>query len=334
MNIAIVGATGKVGQTMLAILQERNFPAQKVFAVASEKSEDTAIKYGEQILKVQNLETFDFSTCSIALFSPGAQISAIYAPRAAAQGCIVIDNTSQFRTDPEIPLVIPEVNAHVISQYKKRNIIANPNCSTIQMLVVLKPLHDVFKIKRIVVSTYQSVSGAGKNAMLELDQQAREFSQNQVLIQPQVFSKQILFNAIPHIDVFMDDGATKEEWKMNFETKKILDPNIAVHANCARIGSFVGHAEYVNIETEKTIVLEEVYKILAHAPGVNVIDRHENSGYITPVEAAGKDDVFVSRIRQDYSVDNGLSFWCVADNLRKGAALNAVQIAEILLKNL
>jgi len=334
-KVAVVGATGNVGREMLNILAEREFPVDEVFAVASKRSVGTEISFGEKaVLKVKDLETFDFTGVDIALSSPGASVSKVFAPRAGSQGCVVIDNTSYFRMDPDIPLVVPEVNPQAVAGYKKRNIIANPNCSTIQMLVALKPLHDAFKIKRIVVSTYQSTSGAGKAAMDELFNQTRGIYMNEPISKTQdKFTKQIAFNAIPHIDVFMDDGETKEEWKMVVETAKILDPDIAVHANCCRIPAFIGHGEYVNIETEKPISDEAARAALKKAPGVSVVDMREPGGYVTPVECSGEDNVFVSRIRADKSVKNGLSFWCVADNLRKGAALNTVQIAEVLIRD-
>jgi aspartate-semialdehyde dehydrogenase len=281
---------------------------------------------------VHNLDTFDFSGWDIGLFSPGAKVSAVHAPRAAAAGCVVIDNTSYFRMDPDIPLVVPEVNPQAIAQYKKRNIIANPNCSTIQMVVALKPLHQLARVKRVVVATYQSVSGAGKEAMDELFEQTRGIYMNQP-VRPERFTKQIAFNVIPHIDVFMDDGYTKEEWKMAVETKKILDPDIAVTATCVRAPIFVGHAEAVNIEFEKPISVEQARAALKKAPGVAVVDHRVDEGYVTPQEAAGEDPVYVSRIRKDPTIANGLSMWVVADNLRKGAALNAVQIAELLVRD-
>jgi len=334
-KVAVVGATGNVGREMLNTLAERNFPADEVFAVASKRSAGTEISFGEKtVLKVKDLETFDFTGIDIALSSPGASVSKVFAPRAGAQGCVVVDNTSYFRMEPDVPLVVPEVNPGAIAGYTKRHIISNPNCSTIQMLVALKPLHDAFKIKRIVVSTYQSTSGAGKAAMDELFDQTRGIYMNEPISKTQnKFTKQIAFNAIPHIDVFMDGGETKEEWKMVVETAKILDPAIAVHANCCRIPAFIGHGEYVNIETEKPITDEAARAALKKAPGVSVVDMREPGGYVTPVACAGEDNVFVSRIRADKSVPNGLSFWCVADNLRKGAALNAVQIAEVLVRD-
>ncbi len=333
-SVAVVGATGNVGREMLNILWDRKFPVSKVYALASARSAGTEVSFGEdEVLKVQNLETFDFKGVDFALSSPGAKVSAVHSPRAAKAGCVVIDNTSHFRMDPDVPLVVPEVNPEAIAGYKKKGIIANPNCSTIQMVVALKPLHDAFKIKRVVVSTYQSTSGKGKSAMDELFNQTKGIYANQApSATKSVFTKQIAFNVIPHIDVFLDGGETKEEWKMVVETKKILDPAIRVHANCARVATFVGHAEYINIETEKPISDREAKAILSKAPGVSVIDHRTDEGYATPAEIAGEDSVYVSRIRSDASVDNGLSFWCVADNLRKGAALNAVQIAEVLAK--
>ncbi len=332
--VAVIGATGNVGREMLNILWDRQFPVSKVHALASQRSVGAEVSFGEdEVLKVQNLETFDFKGVDFALSSPGAKVSAIHSPRAAAAGCIVIDNTSYFRMDPDVPLVVPEVNPEAIARYKKKGIIANPNCSTIQMVVALKPLHDAFKIKRVVVSTYQSTSGAGKSGMDELFNQTKGIYANQAPVQTKsIFTKQIAFNVIPHIDIFMDGGATKEEWKMSAETCKILDPSIKVHANCARVPSFIGHAEYINIETELPITDRAARAILQKAPGVTVVDHRTNEGYTTPAEVAGEDDVFISRIRKDETVENGLSFWCVSDNLRKGAALNAVQIAEVLVK--
>ena len=334
-KVAVVGATGNVGREMLSILAERNFPVDEVVALASKRSVGTEISFGEDtVLKVKDLETFDFTGTDIALSSPGASVSKVFAPRAAAQGCVVIDNTSHFRMDPDVPLVVPEVNPQAVAGYKKRGIIANPNCSTIQMVVALKPLHDAFGIKRVVVSSYQSVSGGGKDAMDELFNQTRGIYMNEPFTKTQKkFTKQIAFNVIPHIDVFLDDGETKEEWKMTVETAKILDPDIKLHANCCRVPVFIGHAEYINIETEKPITDEAARKILKDAPGITVIDMRENEGYVTPMECAGEDNVFVSRIRADKTVKNGLSFWCVADNLRKGAALNTVQIAEVLIRD-
>ncbi|MFN3077404.1 MAG: aspartate-semialdehyde dehydrogenase [Alphaproteobacteria bacterium] len=334
-RVAVIGATGNVGREMLGILAERNFPADEVIALASDRSAGREVSFGENtVLKVQDLAKFDFTGCDIALSSPGAKVSAQHSPRAAAAGCVVVDNTSHFRMDPDVPLVVPEVNPGAIAGYTKRGIIANPNCSTIQMVVALKPLHRRFKIRRVVVSTYQSTSGAGKDAMDELFEQTRGIYMNQPSSKTRKkFTKQIAFNVIPHIDIFMDDGATKEEWKMAAETRKILDPDIAVHANCARVPSFIGHAEYVNIETETPISDQEAREVLKRAPGVVVLDLREDEGYVTPVECAGEDAVYVSRIRKDHTTPNGLSFWCVSDNLRKGAALNAVQIAEVLARD-
>jgi aspartate-semialdehyde dehydrogenase len=333
-KVAVIGATGNVGREILNILWDRKFPVSKVYALASSRSVGRKVSFGEdEILQVQDLETFDFKGVDFALSSPGAKISAVHSPRAAAVGCIVIDNTSHFRMDPDVPLVVPEVNPEAIGRYKKKGIIANPNCSTIQMVVALKPLHEAFKIKRVVVTTYQSTSGKGKSAMDELFNQTKGIYANQAVAATQSqFTKQIAFNVIPHIDIFLDDGDTKEEWKMVAETRKILDPAIKVHANCARVPSFIGHAEYINIETELPITDKAARAILEKAPGISVVDRRIDGGYVTPAEVGGEDAVFVSRIRRDFSVENGLSFWCVADNLRKGAALNAVQIAEVLVK--
>ena len=330
-RVAVVGATGAVGREILKTLAERNFPIKEVAALASPRSAGQQVSFGEnKILTVQNLETFDFTGWDIGLFSPGASVSAIHAPRAGAQGCVVIDNTSQFRMDPDVPLVVPEVNPQDIAKFAKKNIIANPNCSTIQMVVALKPLHDQFKIKRVVVSTYQSVSGAGKEGMDELMANTKAFYVND-RNRPEVFQKDIAFNVIPQIDMFMDDGATKEEWKMAVETKKILDQNISVIATCVRVPVFIGHSEAVFVEFEHPVTAGEARAVLRAAPGVVVEDQRIDGGYTTPVEAKGEDAVFVSRIRKDPTVPNGLVFWCVSDNLRKGAALNAVQIAEVLV---
>ena len=330
-RVAIVGATGAVGREMLKILSERHFPVKEVAAVASGRSAGQQISYGDKdILTVRNLDTFDFTNWDIGLFSPGASISAVHAPRAASQGCVVIDNTSQFRMDPDIPLVVPEVNSDHLIQYRKRGIIANPNCSTIQMVVALKPLHDEFRIKRVVVSTYQSTSGGGKEAMDELFQHTKASFVHEQHPHEQ-FTKEIAFNCIPHIDKFLDDGSTKEEWKMVVETKKILDPSIAVHATCVRVPVFIGHGEAVNVEFERPVTAGQARAVLREAPGIEVVDVREDGGYMTQLECAGEDAVYVSRIRKDPTVENGLSFWCVADNLRKGAALNAVQIAEVLV---
>lgn len=331
-KVAVVGATGAVGREMLKTLAERNFPAEQVIALASPRSAGQQVSFGEdKILTVQNLETFDFTGTDIGLFSPGAAISAVHAPRAAAQGCVVIDNTSHFRMEPDVPLIVPEVNPHHLPQFRKRNIIANPNCSTIQMVVALKPLHEVARIKRVVVATYQSVSGGGKEAMDELFMQTKSSFVHQPA-EPQIFTKPIAFNCIPHIDKFMDDGFTKEEWKMAVETRKILDPDIKVVATCVRVPVFIGHAEAVNVEFETPITEAQALAAWRRAPGVTVFDKREDGGYMTPLEAAGEDDTYVSRLRRDPTVDHGLAFWCVSDNLRKGAALNAVQIAEALVK--
>jgi len=330
-RVAVVGATGAVGREMLKTLAERNFPVSEVAALASGRSAGAEVSFGEkQVLKVKNLEDFDFTGWDIGLFSPGASVSAVHAPRAASQGCVVIDNTSQFRMDPDVPLVVPEVNPQDLRWFGKRNIIANPNCSTIQMVVALKPLHDEFRVKRVVVSTYQSVSGAGKEAMDELFNHTKSSFVHEQSV-PEQFTKEIAFNCIPHIDKFMDDGSTKEEWKMMVETKKILDPNIAVHATCVRVPVFISHGEAVTVEFEKPVAPGEARALLREAPGLEVVDVREDGGYVTQLEAQGEDAVFVSRIRKDPTVEHGLSFWCVSDNLRKGAALNAVQIAETMI---
>jgi aspartate-semialdehyde dehydrogenase len=332
-KVAVVGATGVVGHEMLSILAEREFPADEVFAVASERSAGAEVSFGEDaVLKVKDLDQFDFKGVDIALFSPGAKVSTVHAPRAAKAGAVVIDNTSQFRMDPDVPLVVSEVNPEAIAQYKKRGIIANPNCSTMQLVVALKPLHDRARIKRVVVATYQSVSGAGRDAMDELFNQTRSVYVNDPIKKEQ-FTKQIAFNVIPHIDVFMEDGETKEEWKMAVETRKILDPDIAVTATCVRVPVFIGHAEAVNVEFEQPLDEDEARKLLKAAPGLSVVDHRVDEGYVTPQESAGEDLVYVSRIRKDPTVPNGLNLWVVADNLRKGAALNAVQIAEILARD-
>lgn len=331
-KVAVVGATGAVGHEMLSILADRQFPVSEVVALASKNSAGTEVSFGEDaILKVQDLATYDFKGTDICLSSAGAKVSAEFAPRAGAAGCVVIDNTSHFRMDPDVPLVVPEVNPEALAGYTKKNIIANPNCSTIQMVVALKPLHDKAKIKRVVVATYQSTSGAGKEAMDELFDQTRAIFVNDA-IKKEVFTKQIAFNVIPHIDVFMEDGYTKEEWKMMAETKKILDPHIKLTATCVRVPVFIAHSEAVNVEFENPLSAAEASALLRKAPGVTVIDHRADEGYVTPVEVAGDDPVFVSRIREDYTVDNGLSLWIVSDNLRKGAALNAVQIAEEMIK--
>ncbi|MFB0611180.1 aspartate-semialdehyde dehydrogenase [Aurantiacibacter poecillastricola] len=330
-RVAVVGATGNVGREMLAILAEREFPMDEVAAVASGRSTGTEIEIGDsgKMVKCKNLEHFDFSGWDIALFACGSEATKTYAPKAAAAGCVVIDNSSLYRMDPDVPLVVPEVNPDAIDGYTKKNIIANPNCSTAQMVVALKPLHDAATIKRCVVSTYQSVSGAGKAGMDELFEQSRAiFVGDQV--EPRKFTKQIAFNVIPHIDVFMDDGSTKEEWKMVVETKKILDPKVKVSATCVRVPVFVGHSEAINLEFEKEITAKQAQDILREAPGIMLVDKREDGGYVTPVESAGDGATYISRVREDSTVDNGLTLWCVSDNLRKGAALNAVQIAELL----
>jgi aspartate-semialdehyde dehydrogenase len=330
-RVAVVGATGNVGREMLATLAEREFPLDEVVAVASSRSTGTEVEFGEtgKTLKCKNLEHFDFSGFDIALFSAGSGPSKEYAPKAAAAGCVVIDNSSLYRMDPDVPLIVPEVNPDAIDGYTKRNIIANPNCSTAQMVVALKPLHDAATIKRVVVSTYQSVSGAGKAGMDELFQQSRAIFVGDP-VEAKKFTKQIAFNVIPHIDVFMDDGSTKEEWKMVVETKKILDPKIKLNATCVRVPVFVGHGEAINIEFEKDISAKQAQDILREAPGVMLVDKREDGGYVTPIECAGDGATFVSRVREDPTVENGLTLWCVSDNLLKGAALNAVQIAELL----
>ena len=332
-TVAVVGATGNVGREVLSIMAERNFPADEVIALASARSVGQEVSYGEdEILTIQSLDGFDFTGVDIVLSSPGASVSAKFAPIATKAGAIVIDNTSQFRMDPDVPLIVPEVNPEAIAGYTKRNIIANPNCSTIQMLVALKPLHDLATIKRIVVSTYQSVSGGGKAAMDELFNQTKGIYVNQPAQQHQdIFTKQIAFNTIPHIDVFMDDGSTKEEWKMVVETKKILDSKIKVSATCVRVPVFVGHGEAINLEFENEIDESRARAVLEKSPGITVLDHRENGGYVTQQECAGEDSVYISRIRSDPTVDYGLSLWVVADNLRKGAALNTVQIAEELI---
>lgn len=331
-KVAVVGATGNVGREILKTMVEREFPADEVVALASARSAGQEISYGDdEVLKIQDLATFDFTGTDIVMSSAGAKISAEFAPRATAAGAVVVDNTSHFRMDADVPLVVPEVNPEAIAGYTKKGIIANPNCSTIQMLVALKPLHALAQIKRVVVATYQSVSGGGKEAMDELFNQTRGVYMNQTTEENRkVFTKQIAFNVIPHIDSFMDDGMTKEEWKMVVETKKILDASIEVCASCVRVPVFVGHAEMVNVEFKKPVTDDEARDALREAPGVSVVDHRVEEGYVTPAECAGEDAVFVSRIRNDTSVKNGLNFWCVSDNLRKGAALNTVQIAEIL----
>ena len=330
-RVAVVGATGAVGREMLKTLAERRFPVAEVAAVASGRSAGGEVSFGErQVLRVRDLEKFDFRGWDVGLFSPGASVSAVHAPRAAAAGCIVIDNTSQFRMEPDIPLVVPEVNPEALRRVGKRNIVANPNCSTIQMVVALKPLHDRWRVRRVSVATYQSVSGAGKEAMDELFAHTRAVFVADPTT-PEHFSKEIAFNCIPHIDRFMDDGATKEEWKMAVETRKILDPDIQVFATCVRVPVFISHGEAVHVEFERPVSAADARAALREAPGVTLVDTREDGGYITPIEAQGEDAVFVSRIRKDPTVPNGLGFWCVSDNLRKGAALNAIQIAETLI---
>ncbi len=330
-KVAIVGATGNVGREMLNILEERGFPADEIVPLASRRSAGTEVSYGDKTLKVKALDNYDFSDTDICLMSAGGSVSKEWSPRIGKQGCVVIDNSSAWRYDADVPLVVPEVNPDAIAGYSRKNIVANPNCSTAQMLVALKPLHDAATIKRIVVSTYQSVSGAGKEGMDELFAQTRAvFVADPV--ETRKFTKRIAFNVIPHIDVFMEDGYTKEEWKMVAETKKMLDPKIKVTATCVRVPVFIGHSEAVNLEFEREITADEARDILREAPGVLVVDKRENGGYVTPVESAGEDATYVSRIREDATVENGLNLWIVSDNLRKGAALNAVQIAELMIE--
>ncbi len=330
-RVVVVGATGNVGREMLNILAEREFPADEVAAVASARSTGDLVDFGEsgKTLKVRNIEHFDFAGWDMALFAAGSEASRLYAPKAAAAGCTVIDNSSLYRMDPDVPLIVPEVNPEAIDGYRKKNIIANPNCSTAQMVVALKPLHDRARIKRVVVATYQSVSGAGKQGMDELFEQSRNIFVGDSS-EPQKFTKQIAFNVIPHIDAFLEDGSTKEEWKMMVETKKILGSKIKVSATCVRVPVFVGHSEAINIEFEDEISAQEAQDILREAPGIMLVDKREDGGYVTPVECVGEYATYVSRVREDPTVDSGLSLWCVSDNLRKGAALNAVQIAELL----
>jgi aspartate-semialdehyde dehydrogenase len=329
-RVAVVGATGNVGREMLNILAERQFPADEVVALASRKSLGTEVSFGDETLKTKDLDTFDFAGFDMALFAIGSEPTKKYAPIAAKAGCVVIDNSSLYRYEPDIPLIVPEVNPDAISGYKNRNIIANPNCSTAQMVVALKPLHDRATIKRVVVSTYQSVSGAGKDGADELWDQTKSIYNPTDDKPPKTFQKQIAFNVIPQIDVFMEDGSTKEEWKMVVETKKIVDKAIKVTATCVRVPVFVGHSEAVNIETEEFLDEDEARDILRESPGIMVVDKREDGGYTTPIECVGDFATFISRIRQDGTIENGLNFWCVSDNLRKGAALNAVQIAELL----
>src|SRR5215210_5332210 len=329
-KVAVVGATGNVGREMLNILDERKFPADEVVVLASRRSVGVEVSYGDRTLKVKALEHYDFSDVDICLMSAGGAVSKEWSPRIGAAGVVVIDNSSAWRMDPDVPLIVPEVNADAVAGFTKKNIIANPNCSTAQLVVALKPLHDAAKIKRVVVSTYQSVSGAGKEGMDELFAQTKAVYQTGEIVAKK-FPRRIAFNIIPHIDVFMEDGYTKEEWKMVVETKKILDPKIKLSATCVRVPVFIGHSEAVNVEFENPITADEARQILRSAPGVVVIDKQEPGGYISPHEAAGEDATYVSRIREDVTVENGLAFWCVSDNLRKGAALNAVQIAEALV---
>jgi aspartate-semialdehyde dehydrogenase len=327
-NIVVVGATGKVGREMLNILSERDFPIKEIVALASRRSIGTEVSYGDKTLKTKDLEGFNFSGYDIALFAIGSDATKEHAPRAAKSGCLVIDNSSLYRYDPEVPLIVPEVNSNAIFDFKNKNIIANPNCSTSQMVVALRPLHDRARIKRVVVSTYQSVSGSGKEGIDELWNQTKGVYVPHQGVSPTVYTKKIAFNVIPHIDVFLEDGSTKEEWKMIAETQKILDKNINVTATCVRVPVFVGHSESINIEFEEFLGVDEARSILRESDGIMVIDKREDGGYITPVECVGDNATFISRIRQDNTVENGLNLWCVSDNLRKGAALNAVQIAE------
>jgi aspartate-semialdehyde dehydrogenase len=329
-RIAIVGATGNVGREMLNILDERQFPVDEIVALASRRSQGTEVSFGDKTLKCKDLDTFDFTGWDIALFAVGSEATKKYAPGAAKAGCVVIDNSSLYRYDPDVPLIVPEVNPEAVHGYAKKNTIANPNCSTAQMVVALKPLHDRATIKRVVVSTYQSVSGAGKEGADELWDQTKSIYNPTSEVPPNKFPKQIAFNVIPHIDVFMEDGTTKEEWKMVVETKKILDPKIKITATCVRVPVFVGHSEAINIEFEDHLDEDEARDILRESPGIMVIDKREDGGYVTPIECVGDYATFISRIRQDSTLDNGLNLWCVSDNLRKGAALNAVQIAELL----
>ena len=330
LKIAVVGATGNVGREMLNILDETNFPYEEVVALASRRSIGKEVSFGDKILKCKSLETFDFTGFDICLMSAGGSVSKEWSPKIAAQGCVVIDNSSQWRMDPDVPLVVPEVNPEALNDFKKKNIIANPNCSTIQMVVALKPLHEIARIKRVVVATYQATAGKGKEAMDELWTQTRAIFVNDE-IKVEQFQKQIAFNCIPQIDVFMDDGATKEEWKMTVETKKILDPKIEVIATCVRVPTFVGHGEAVNVEFESPISVEQAFEVLEDAEGIVVMDRREDGGYATIIDCVGEYSTFVSRLRKDPTVENGLAMWVVSDNLRKGAALNAVQIAKLML---
>ncbi|MGI9425056.1 MAG: aspartate-semialdehyde dehydrogenase [Hyphomicrobiaceae bacterium] len=335
-NIAVIGATGNVGREMLNVLADRNFPVDEVFAVASRRSLGREVTFGDKTLKCHDLQTFDFSKCDFALMSAGGTVSKEWSPKIAAVGCLVIDNSSAWRYDVDVPLVVPEVNGHVLAEYmaknNRKNIIANPNCSTAQLVLALKPLHDENRIKRVVVSTYQSVSGAGKDGMDELWHQTKGKYVPGQEVNRSKFTKEIAFNVIPHIDSFMEDGYTKEEWKMMAETKKILDPQIKLTATCARVPVFVGHSEAVNIEFERQMSVAEARSILREAPGIMVVDKREDGGYVTPVEAAGEYATYVSRVREDATVENGLVMWVVSDNLLKGAALNTVQIAETIVE--
>ncbi len=331
-KVVVCGATGNVGREMLNILAERQFPVDEIAVLASRRSLGTDVSFGDRTLKTKDLETFDFAGWDIAFFAVGSGPTKIHAPRAAKAGCVVIDNSSLYRYDPDVPLVVPEVNPEAVDGYARKNIIANPNCSTAQMVVALKPLHDRARIKRVVVSTYQSVSGAGKEGMDELWDQTKSVYNPVTEVGPKQFTKQIAFNVIPHIDAFLDSGETKEEWKMVAETKKIVDTRIKVTATCVRVPVFVGHSEAINIEFEDFLDEDEARDILRAAPGVLVVDKREDGGYVTPVECVGDFATFVSRIRQDSTIDNGLNIWVVSDNLRKGAALNAVQIAETLVE--
>jgi aspartate-semialdehyde dehydrogenase len=330
LRVAVVGATGNVGREMLAIMEERHFPADQVFAVASRRSLGVEVSYGDKVLRCQDIEQFDFSKVDLVLMSAGGDVAREWCPKIAQKGPITIDNSSAWRMDPDVPLIVPEVNADAVMGYVKKRIIANPNCSTAQLVVALKPLHDVATVKRVIVATYQSTSGAGKEAMDELWDQTKGIYINKSP-EPKKFSKQIAFNIIPHIDVFMEDGFTKEEWKMKVETKKILDPKIQLSATCVRVPVFVGHSEAVHIELEKPLTAAEARDILRESPGIIVLDTREPGGYATPIDATGEWATYVSRIREDSIFENGLAFWCVSDNLRKGAALNAIQIAELLL---
>ncbi|MEQ3624623.1 MAG: aspartate-semialdehyde dehydrogenase [Celeribacter sp.] len=331
-KVVVAGATGNVGREMLNILAERQFPVDEIVALASRKSLGTEVSFGDKTLKTKDLDTFDFEGWDMALFAIGSDATKVYAPKAAAAGCVVIDNSSLYRYDPQVPLIVPEVNPDAIDGYRQKMIIANPNCSTAQMVVALKPLHDRARIKRVVVSTYQSVSGSGKAAIDELWNQTKGMYVPGQEVEPSVYPKQIAFNVIPHIDVFLDDGSTKEEWKMVAETKKIIDKSIKVTATCVRVPVFVSHSESINIEFEEFLDEDEARDILRESPGIMVVDKREDGGYVTPIEAVGDFATYISRIRQDSTIDNGLNLWCVSDNLRKGAALNAVQIAELLGK--